>query len=126
MSTVIWIKKILHGNEIKQYLENYKSKLVLKWWAAELAISLLSLSLRSSWQQTDEYSRKLDNIYFWKLIPKQVLFESFKFFDPPTTKWWSFKAFAKFNGNHISIANFFKLCKYQTFFKIKLHNLSKG
>ena len=30
MSAVICNKKILHGSEIKQYLENYKSQLVLK------------------------------------------------------------------------------------------------
>ena len=52
--------------------------------------------------------------------------ESFKFFDPPTTKWRSFKFFAKLNGNHILMANFSKLRKYQTFGFIELHNLSKG
>ena len=29
--------------------------------------------------------------FFWKLTPKQVFVESSKLFDPPTTKWWSFK-----------------------------------
>ena len=52
--------------------------------------------------------------------------ESFKFFDPPTTKWRSFKFFAKLNGNHILMANFSKFRKYQTFGLIELHNLSKG
>ena len=65
-------------------------------------------------------------ICFWKLTPKQVFGESFKFFDPPTTKWRSFKFFAKLNGNHILMANFSKLRKYQTFVLIELHNLSKG
>ena len=64
--------------------------------------------------------------FFWKLTPKQVFVESFKFFDPPTTKWRSFKFFAKLNGNHILMANFSKLRKYQTFVLIELHNLSKG
>ena len=52
--------------------------------------------------------------------------ESFKFFDPPTTKWWSFKFFAKLNGNHILMTNFAKFRKYQTFCLIELHNVSKG
>ena len=52
--------------------------------------------------------------------------ESFKFFDPPTTKWRLFKFFAKLNGNYILMANFSKLHKYQTFGLIELHNLSKG
>ena len=55
-----------------------------------------------------------------------MLVESFKCFDPPTTKWRPFKFFAKWNGNHISMASFSKLCKYQTFALIKLHNFSKG
>ena len=54
-----------------------------------------------------------------------MFIESFKFFDPPTTKWRAFKFFAKLNGNHILVANFFKLRKYQTFALIELHNLSK-
>ena len=52
--------------------------------------------------------------------------ESVKFFGGPTTKRRSFKFFSKLNGNHILIANFSKLCKYQTFGLIELHNLSKG
>ena len=64
--------------------------------------------------------------FFWKLTPKQVFGESFKFFDPPTTKWRSFKFFAKLNGNHILMANFSKFRKYQTFGLIELHNVSKG
>ena len=51
--------------------------------------------------------------------------ESFKFFDPPTTKWRSFKFFAELNGNHILMPNFSKFRKYQTFGLIELHNLSK-
>ena len=77
-------------------------------------------------RQTDKNSRKLDNTFFWKLTPKQLLGESFKFFDPPTTKWYTFKLFAKLNGNHIVMANFSKFYNYQTFGLIVLHNLSKG
>ena len=49
-----------------------------------------------------------------------------KFFDRPTTKRRSFNFFSKLNGNHILIANFSKLRKYQTFGLNELHNLSKG
>ena len=52
--------------------------------------------------------------------------ESFKFFDPPTTKWRLFKFFAKLNGNYILMANFSKLRKYQAFGLNELHNLNKG
>ena len=52
--------------------------------------------------------------------------ESFNFFDPPTTKRWSFNFFAKLSGNDILIANFSKLRKYQTLVLIGLHNLSKS
>ena len=72
------------------------------------------------------FSRTLENTFFWRLTSKQVFGESFKFFDPPTTKWRSFKFFVKLNGNHILMANFSKLRKYQTFVLIELHNLSKG
>ena len=44
--------------------------------------------------------------FFWKLTSEQVFGESFKFFDPLTTKWRSFTFFAKLNGNHILMANF--------------------
>ena len=62
---------------------------------------------------------------FRKLTSEQVFGESFKFFDSPTTKWRSFKFFAKLNGNRILMANCSKLRKYQTFGFIELHNLSK-
>ena len=64
--------------------------------------------------------------FFWKLAPKQVFLESFKFFDQPTTKWWSLKRFAKLNGNHNLMVNFSKLRKYQKFGLIELYNLSKS
>ena len=54
-----------------------------------------------------------------------MLGESFKFFDPPTTKWRCLKFFTKLNGNHILMPNFSKLRKYQTFGLIQLHNLKK-
>ena len=52
------------------------------------------------------FSRTLENTFFWRLTSKQVFGESFKFFDPPTTKWRSFNFFVKLNGNHILMANF--------------------
>ena len=51
--------------------------------------------------------------------------ENFKFFDPPTTKRRPFKFFAKLNVNHILMANFSRLLKYQAFSLTELHNFSK-
>ena len=64
-------------------------------------------------------------VYFLKANTMQVFGESFKFFDPPTTKRRTFKFFAKLNGNHILMANFSKFRKYQTFGVIELHNGAK-
>ena len=60
--------------------------------------------------------------FSWKLTSKQVFGKSFKFFDPPTTKWRSFTFFAELNGNRILMANFSKFRKYQTFGLSELHN----
>ena len=54
--------------------------------------------------------------FFWILTPKLT----------PTTKWRPVKSFAKLNGNHILMANFSKLRKYQTIGLIELHNLRRG
>ena len=48
-----------------------------------------------------------------------------KFFGPPTTKWRPCKIFAKLNGNHLLMANIFKLHEYQTFGLMKMHNMCK-
>ena len=37
----------------------------------------------------------------------------------------SLKFFVKLNGNHLLMANIFKLHKYQTFGLMKVHNTSK-
>ena len=64
-------------------------------------------------------------IYFEKANTKTSAWWKFQVFDSPTTKWRSFKFFAKLNVNHILMANLSELCKYQRFGLIKLHNLSK-
>ena len=46
-------------------------------------------------------------------------------FGLPTTKWRPCKIFAKLNGNHLLMANIFKLHEYQTFGLMKMHNMSK-
>ena len=46
-------------------------------------------------------------------------------FGLPTTKWRPCKMFAKLNGNHLLMANIFKLHEYQTFGLMKMHNMSK-
>ena len=51
--------------------------------------------------------------------------KSLKFFGPPTTKWRPCKIFAKLNGNHLLMANIFKLHEYQTFGLMKMHNMCK-
>ena len=51
--------------------------------------------------------------------------KSLKFFGPPTTKWRPCKIFAKLNGNHLLMANIFKLHEYQTFGLMKMHNIYK-
>ena len=48
-----------------------------------------------------------------------------KLFGPPTTKWRPCKVFAKLNGNHLLMANIFKLHEYKTFGLMKMHNMSK-
>ena len=52
-------------------------------------------------------------IYFVKANAKTSAWWKFQVFDSPTTKWRSFKFFAKLNGNHILMANFSKFCKYR-------------
>ena len=54
-----------------------------------------------------------------------VKFVSLKFFGPSTTKWRSYKIFAKLNGNHLLMTNIFKLHKCQTFGLLKMLNMSK-
>ena len=44
---------------------------------------------------------------------------------PPTKKWRFCKSFAKFNGNHLSMVNIFKLHKNQTFSLIKIRKMRK-
>ena len=51
--------------------------------------------------------------------------EGVKFFEALATKWRPFKIFAKLNGNHILLANIFKLHKYLTFGLTEMHNMRK-
>ena len=63
---------------------------------------------------------------FLKANTKTSFVESFKVFDPTTTKKRSFKFFVKLNKNHILLASFSKLRKYQTLVLIELHCFRKG
>ena len=63
--------------------------------------------------------------YFEGCSQKKMSAKSFKLFGPPTTKWWSCKVFAKLNGNHLLMANIFKLHKYQVFGLMEMHNMCK-
>ena len=98
---------------------------MLKLRAVQLAISFLSLSLSHLDNRQTKIAENSAIHFFLKLTPKKKFVESFKFFDPHTTKSLSFKFFAKLNGNHILMANFSKFGKYQTFVLTDLHNLSK-
>ena len=51
--------------------------------------------------------------------------KSLKLFSPLTTKGRCCKIFAKLNGNHLLMANIFKLHKYQTFGLMKTRNMCK-
>ena len=70
-------------------------------------------------------SSKLDNTIFWKPQSKEISGKSLKFFGTPTTIWRPCKFFAKLNGNHLLMANIFKLHKCQTFVLLKMHNMIK-
>ena len=70
-------------------------------------------------------SRKLDNTFFWKLTPKQVLLKiSSSLIHPPQSDG-PLNFLRNWTDNHILMTNFSKLRKYQTFVLIELHNLSK-
>ena len=63
---------------------------------------------------------KLDNTISWK-----PLWEKFEVFCTPNTKWRPCITFVKLNGNHILMANTFKLHEYQTFGLMEMHNMGK-
>ena len=48
-----------------------------------------------------------------------------KVFGPSTTEWRPCKIFAKLNGNHLLMANVFKIYQYQTSGLMKMHNMSE-
>ena len=50
--------------------------------------------------------------FFWKPLSEEICGKSLKLFGPRTTKWQPCKIFAKLKGNHLLIANIFKLHKY--------------
>ena len=53
--------------------------------------------------------------YFDNRSEKKMSAKSLKFFFPPTTIWRPCKVFAKLDGNHLLVANIFKLKEYQKF-----------
>ena len=94
----------------------YRSELLLKLRTFEVATSFHWISSKSTqYYQAHKNSSKLNNIIFWRPPSKGMSAKSLKFFDPPTRKWRPCKIFAKLNGNHLLMANIFKLHKYQTF-----------
>ena len=103
----------------------YRGQLLLKLRAVQVATSFHWISSRSTYQQAHKSSSKLVNTVFWRLLSKEMSAKSLKFFGPPTTKWRPCKIFAKLNGNHLLMANIFKLHEYQTFGLMKMHNMCK-
>ena len=61
--------------------------------------------------------------YFEGCSQKKMSPKSLKLLGPPTIKWQPCKVFEKLNGNHLLMANIFKLHKYQTFGLMKMHNM---
>ena len=62
---------------------------------------------------------------FWKPPSKEMSDKSLKYLGPPITKWRPCKFFMKLNGNHLLMANIFKLHKYQKFGLLKMHKMNK-
>ena len=63
--------------------------------------------------------------YFESCSQKKMSAKTLKHFGAPTTKWRPCKVFSILNGNHLLMANVFKLYKYQTFNLMKMHNMCK-
>ena len=114
-----WIKYLGKG---LSYLKNWGIGVCYCWnyWPSKLLLHWMLL--RSTQKQALENSMKLGNALFWRPLSKEMCAESLQF---STTEWWPCNFFAKLNGNHLLIANIFKLHEYQTFDLIKMHNMSK-
>ena len=88
-------------------------------------LKLRAVKVATSFHWISSIVSKFDNTIFWKPLSKGISDKSLKFFGPPTTKWRPCEFFVKLNGNHLLMANIFKLHKYQTFGLLELHNMSK-
>ena len=119
ISNFQWIKYLGKG---LSYLKNWGIGVCYCWnyWPSKLLLHWMLL--RSTQKQALENSMKLDNALFWRPLSKEMCAESLQF---STTEWWPCNFFAKLNGNHLLIANIFKLHEYKTFDLIKMHNMSK-
>ena len=119
ISNFQWIKYLGKG---LSYLKNWGIGVCYCWnyWPSKLLLHWMLL--RSTQKQALENSIKLGNALFWRPLSKEMCAESLQF---STTEWWPCNFFAKLNGNHLLIANIFKLHEYKTFDLIKMHNMSK-
>ena len=95
----------------------YRSQLLLKLRNVEV--------IEYQLDQLNNKHKKIENTIFQKSLLKEMSGKSLKFFGPTTTKRRSFKIFAKLNGNHLLVANIFKLHEYQTFGLMKMHNMTR-
>ena len=62
---------------------------------------------------------------FWKRVPKEISGKCLTFFGPTTTKWRPCKIFTKLNGNHLLMANIFKLHNIRHFVLLKTYITDK-
>ena len=113
--------------KVLSYLKNWGIAVnyCLNYRPSKLLLYLTEYRLN---QLNDKYMKtavKLNNTTFWNPLPGISGKILVKFFDPPTTKWQPCKIFAKLNGNHLLVANIFKLHEYQKFRLMKMHNMTK-
>ena len=101
----------------------YRGQLLLKLRAAEVATFFIEYRLDQLNSKHTKTAVSSTIQYFEGRSLKKCL--SKKFFAPPTTKWRPCKIL-KLKGNHLLMANNFKLHEYQTIGLMKMHNMCKS
>ena len=119
-----WIKLLDKG---LSYLKKWGIGVNYRWnyGPSKLLLYFIEYRLNQLNNNHTKKTSKLGNTVFLRLFSKEISTKSLKFFGPPTTKWRPCKIFAKLNGNHLLMANIFKLHEYQTFGLMKIHNMCK-
>ena len=122
---IFWI---FYESNILSYLKNEVTGVIYCWnyGRSKLLLHFIEYhldQLNHKYTKTAVNSKMkfFESRYQKKMSSKNLL----KFFDPSTTKLPPCKIFEKWNGNHLLMANIFKLHKYQIFGLRKVHNMSK-